>query len=228
MKKRNVAYKVWISQLFNGKYVKREDETSYIELDGKSISRVNMIVSVVAKYASDDGNYMALTIDDGSDEIRLKSWGEDTRLLKNINKGDVVIVIGKARKYNEEIYITPEIVKPVNDLNWETARKLELLKEHGFVKRNDNIINETAGLEEKPYTKEKEYVEERIEDTASSNEARQKVLDMINKLNSSEGVRINEIARQTGLSENEINSLIGELLKDGEIYQSKAGFVNLV
>ena len=221
MRKRNIAYKVWISQLFNGKYVKQDMEANYIELEGRRISRVNLIASVVGKFTSEDGNYNTLIIDDGSYQIRLKTWGEDGRLLKNISVGDVINVIGKPREYNGEIYVTPEIVKPIKDLNWETARKLELLKDFGFVKKVEVEIEKTA-VEDK-----NEYTEEKVEDY-NTNGARQKILEIINKLSSGSGVNVNEIVRQSGLSEEDVNGLINDLVRDGEIYQSKAGVVDVV
>lgn len=227
VKKRNVAYKLWISQIFNGTYIKQNAdlEPSYLEYEGKRISRVNIIATVINVFTSDDGNYAALTIDDGSHQIRLKTWGDDTKSINEIKPGALVMVIGRLKEYNNEIYITPEIVKPLNDFNWEIARKLELLKEYGFVKIAD-IKSEI--IEPKQQESKKEYaVEERIEPNVS-NDTRTVVLDIINKLNSQDGIAINEIKSQSGLNDNEINAIINELVRDGEIYKSKAGIVNLV
>lgn len=226
MKKRNVAYKVWISQLVNNKYVKQEGEfeSSYVEANGKNISRVNIIATVVSKFYSDDSGYSSITIDDGSSEIRLKAWGDESKAFLNINAGDVILVVAKVREYNNEIYLTPELVKTIKDLNWEIARKFELLKEYGFVKKLETISYDMQSTMQET---KKEYTEERIEDSIS-NSQRQVVLDMINKLATSDGISINEISRQSELSLEEVNIIINDLVKDGEIYKSKAGVVNLV
>jgi len=226
MRKRNVAYKVWISQLVNNKYVKQEGEfeSSYIEANGKKISRVNIIATVVNKFSSDDRGYISITIDDGSSEIRLKTWGDDSKMIANINSGEVILAIAKVREYNNEIYLTPELVKTINDLNWEIARKLELLREYGFVKKLETINHDVQNTMQET---KKEYTEERIENSIS-NDRRQVVLDMINKLATSDGISINEISRQSGLSIEEVNIIINDLVKEGEIYKSKAGVVNLV
>ncbi|MBS3108495.1 hypothetical protein J4409_01355 [Candidatus Woesearchaeota archaeon] len=220
MKKRGVAYKVWISQLFNYKYVKQEEESSYVDFEGKKISRINVIANVVGKFVSDDGNYNAITVDDGSYEIRLKTWGEDCRLFKDVNAGSLVLVIGRVREYNNEIYIIPEIVKVLNDMNWELARKLELLKEHGFVTRINGMF-ENVIIDDK-----KEYFEERIEKDIP-NDVRNLILGIINKLGGND-VNINEIVKQSGINEEEVNIAIHDLVKDGEIYWSRAGIVNII
>ena len=145
-------------------------------------------------------------------------------MIANINSGEVILAIAKVREYNNEIYLTPELVKTINDLNWEIARKLELLREYGFVKKLETINHDVQNTMQET---KKEYTEERIENSIS-NDRRQVVLDMINKLATSDGISINEISRQSGLSIEEVNIIINDLVKEGEIYKSKAGVVNLV
>jgi len=225
MKKRNTAYKLWLSQLASSKYVKQnvEFESSYIDLEGKKISRVNIIATVISKFVSEDGNYIALVLDDSSSQIRIKAWGEDCNAIKSIEPGMLVLSIGKVKEYNNELYIIPEIVKPLEDLNWEIARKLELLKEYGFVKAaeaNFNVVEENKDNKES-------YREEKIENNVS-NDARNIVLNIINKINGNDGASINEITRLSGFGQEETNAIIDELVRDGEIYKSRVGVVNLV
>src|SRR3989344_4489058 len=174
MKKRNTAYKLWLSQLASSKNVKQnvEFESSYIDLEGKKISRVNIIATAISKFVSEDGNYIALVLDDSSSQIRIKAWGEDCNAIKSIEPGMLVLSIGKIKEYNNELYILPEIIKPLEDLNWEIARKLELLKEYGFVKAaeaNFNVVEENKENKES-------YREEKIENNVS-NDARNVVLN---------------------------------------------------
>ena len=225
MKKRNTAYKLWLSQLASSKYVKQnvEFESSYIDIEGKKVSRVNIIATIISKFVSEDGNYIALTLDDGSSQIRIKAWGEDCNAIKSIEPGMLVLSIGKVKEYNNELYIIPEIVKPLEDLNWEIARKLELLKEYGFVKAaeaNFNVVEENKDNKES-------YREEKIENNVS-NDARNIVLNIINKINGNDGASINEITRLSGFGQEETNAIIDELVRDGEIYKSRVGVVNLV
>ncbi|MEK6861201.1 MAG: hypothetical protein AABY07_04460, partial [Nanoarchaeota archaeon] len=123
---RLTAYKIWIASLINSPYVNNpgEFEPNYIKVNGKEISRLNIIATVVNKYISDDGTYVTIIVDDSSSQIRVKSWREDTLLLKNINVGDTILLIARVKNYQNEIYLLPEIVKKVNP-NWELVRKLE-------------------------------------------------------------------------------------------------------
>ena len=108
-------------------------------------------------------------------------------------------------------------------MDWEIARKLELLKEHGFVKRLEpSNIPESQVIEHK-----KEYTEEKIEESVP-NDLRNSVLNIINKLSGSDGISISEITRQLNISQEEIDVVINELIRDGEIFKSRAGIVNLV
>ena len=152
MQPRLTAFKCWISHLVNGNYIKqnREFEPNYIEINSKTktkrISRVNLIANVVMKFESENKDYKFITLDDGSASIRVKAWGLDIPLVDEINIGDIVLLIGKIRSYNNEIYLTPEIVKKI-DINWELARKLELIKEYGKPEITTTDIQEDFEVE---------------------------------------------------------------------------------
>src|SRR3989344_2985801 len=113
---RLVAHKLWLGELKEEKFVQRsgEFESNYIALNNKQVTRVNIVANVVNKFENEDKSYIGITMDDSSAQIRLKTWREDTRILENISIGDIVLIIGKIKKYNEEIYILPEIVKKVS------------------------------------------------------------------------------------------------------------------
>ena len=97
--KRSTAYRVRIADVVNNQFVKQEGfNPSYIELDGKKISRVNLISTVVGKYTSDDENYSALTLDDGSETIRVKGFGPEVLKLKSVNVGQIIRLIGKIKQ----------------------------------------------------------------------------------------------------------------------------------
>mgnify|MGYP003980217591 FL=1 len=84
---RQTAYKVWISDLINGEFVKPEGEwtPSYIQVRDNKVSRANIIANVIMNYKNDESTYVSLTLDDGSDNISLKAWNEDTKILEDIH-----------------------------------------------------------------------------------------------------------------------------------------------
>lgn len=212
---RHTAYKVWIKDLHSNEYGRQEGEfeSGYVLINNNRVSRANIIASVIQKFESEDKNYVSVTVDDGSDTIRLKTWREDTSLLNNFNIGDLVLVIGKVKKFNEEIYIMPEIVKIV-DPNWLLVRKAELIKEYGgIVLKQEKILQNNLVVEE---------------ETIVTSNKRQNVLNVIEKLDNEEGVEINKILEETKNNEGEVKEVIDELIRDGEIYEIAQGRIRIL
>jgi len=226
IQKRQTAVKIWISNLINGKYVKSpgEFESNYIEIKDNKIGRVNIIANVVFKFQSEDNKYISITLDDGSYQIRVKSWNEDTSLLKEISVGEMVSLIGKPREFNDEIYIVPEIVKKVDDYNWECARKLELLKLYG---KPERVSFKTHLVQQESYDKvenKEDVVEEKIEDS----EDRQKILKIITTIGGEGGVEIDEVVKQSNMDKEAAEEAIIDLLKNGEVYEPRPNIVRVL
>ncbi len=231
---RQTAYKTWISNINNGSY-KTEENTgsSYIESNNTKISRVNIIGTIVNHFISEDSNYGFITIDDNSSTIRVKVFREDVNSIKNLKIGDIVLVIGRLRKYNDELYINHEIVKVIDNPNWELLRKLELLKTYGQPKLGqvievieNNPIQNAQKIETPKITQQVLVEEELIEDEITET-SRQKVLTIIERYNE-EGANINDIITESQLEKKEIEIVIQELLKEGEIYESRPGILRSI
>lgn len=127
--KRNIAYKLRIGDVLEGKPIIENERFSFLEGKGKRIVRVNLIGSVVDKYeVENERKYIFLTIDDGSGQIKLKAFGDDSDKLKNITHGQTIVVIGTLRYFNNEIYVFPEAIKE-QDSKYLIVRKLEIDKE---------------------------------------------------------------------------------------------------
>ncbi len=207
--RRNTASKVWISNIVNNNYVKGDSEwdPSYIRIKGKNISRISVIATVTSKYENEDKTFSSLTIDDGSSQIRTKTWREDSKILKDVNVGDIVHIIGKIRSYNEENYINPEVIRRLKNPNWELLRKLELIKEFGVPKKTEIKKEE-----------EKQVLVEEVKDSISEGD-RQKIISNIEKLDSVEGVKKARLITETTLDREKAESILQELLREGEIYE---------
>jgi len=214
--KRQTAYSVWISNLMNASVVKREGafEPTFLQWNNLEISRINLIATITNKYESEDKTFVSVTLDDGSSTVRAKTWREDTSLLSSFNKGDIVRIIGKIRYYNDEIYITPEVVKIVEP-NWELVHKLQLLKIRG--KPEINVFKPEVKIEVMQQTQQ--IVEEEVVVSESN---RQKILALIEKLDKEEGgADRGKIKEQSQLQQETINAILEELLKEGEIFEMK-------
>jgi len=127
--KRNIAFKFRIGDLLIGKPIIDGERFSFLELGDKKIVRVNLIGNIVEKYESEgEKKYSVLTLDDGSGQITLRTFGDDTEKFKNINQGQTVLVIGLLRYFNNELYISPEIIRE-QDPKYLLIRKLEIEKD---------------------------------------------------------------------------------------------------
>ncbi|MBU2634367.1 MAG: hypothetical protein KJ674_03910 [Nanoarchaeota archaeon] len=206
---RQTAYKLWISSIHNSQYTKTTEEFSpnYITFDNKNISRINIIASIINKYETP--NYISLLVDDSSSQISVKVWNENIPLLKDVDKGDIILIIGKIKQssLNNSIYIAPDFVKKTT-LNFELLRKLELLKEYGKPSKIEK----------------KEEIKENIEEIKISNNLRQQVLNALENIDTEEGVEIQKIVTNLNQSEVIINEVLEELIKGGEIFQIKNKF----
>ncbi len=125
-RKRNVAYKLRIGDILKTKPIIAEGRMIHLELGDKKIIRVNVLANCVDKFIQDgEKKYASLTIDDASGQLRIKAFGDDIKIIKDISQGDTLQIIGNIREYNSELYILPEIVKIV-DPRWLLVRKLEI------------------------------------------------------------------------------------------------------
>ncbi|MFC1666224.1 OB-fold nucleic acid binding domain-containing protein [Nanoarchaeota archaeon] len=127
--KRNIAFKFRVGDIFVGKPVFIEERFSFLELGDKKIIRVNLIGNIVDKFDSEgDKKYSFITLDDGSGQIKLKSFGDDVEKFSGFSQGQTVCVIGVLRNWNNETYIAPEIIKE-QDVKYLVLRKMEIEKE---------------------------------------------------------------------------------------------------
>jgi RPA family protein len=127
--KRHIAFKLRIGDLLIGKPIFDEERFSFLELGNKKIMRVNVMGNVVEKYDSErETKFSTITLDDGSGQIKLKLFGEDTEKFGDISQGQTILVIGVLRHWNNELYISPEIVRE-QDPKYLLVRKMETEKD---------------------------------------------------------------------------------------------------
>ncbi|MCX6707767.1 MAG: OB-fold nucleic acid binding domain-containing protein, partial [Candidatus Woesearchaeota archaeon] len=157
---RQTAIKTRIRCLLNGKYVVNEGwEPNHILWGSQKISRVNIIGVVVEKNQNEFSSSVSATIDDGSGRINVRSF-EENLFLNNLAVGDVVVLIGRPREYSNEIYIMPEIIKPLEDKRWVEVRKIEL----GPEEKNDYTqTKQTANPTVSKITEPKDQIRKEIE-----------------------------------------------------------------
>ena len=237
---RQTAKKVRIVDLVSGQFVKKEGmEPSYVVTPSNdNVSRARITGTVASKFMSEDGNFGALTIDDSTATIRAKLWRE-TNLLKNAEQGDIVMVIGKVREYEDEIYIVPELIKKITP-DEETLARLEVLKK---IKSRKESAPAPKAQPAAPEAKSEEPLQSAEPPAAVnpepeptkpvqsapapvSGDLRTKVLSIIES--SPDGIKYSELMQQAGGPEEELENIINELLGEGVCYEPLPGKIKKI
>jgi RPA family protein len=132
------AAKVYAMEIVSGEFVRGSGSSrSYLRMwNGEDIDKVRVMGSIVQSFLSNDGNYCAHTLDDGTETIRVKGWREDAQSMSSFNVGQVLDVFGGVREYDGEVYLQPIAMNAIEDPNWEPLRELEIFKLRK-VKKND-------------------------------------------------------------------------------------------
>ena len=155
--KRNIAYKLRIGDVLLGNPIINQERFAFLELGNKQIIRVNIIANIIERYDSEgEKQYSFLTVDDGSGQIKLKSFGDDAARLSEITQGQTILIIGVLRYFNNEIYISPEITRSIPP-EYLLVRKLEIEKEktknsppiqrEKIIAVKDNLLNSIKDAE---------------------------------------------------------------------------------
>tara|TARA_Y100000034_G_C6902655_1_gene417863 strand:+ start:3006 stop:3734 length:729 start_codon:yes stop_codon:yes gene_type:complete len=192
--KRNVAYKLRIGDILQGSPVFEMDRLKNITLNEKQVVRVNLIANVIEKFIQDDEKkFGSVTLDDASGQIKLKVFGDEIEKFSQLNQGDTILAIGMLRSWQEEIYITPEIIKK-KDPQFLLVRKLEVEAE----------------------------APKQI-DKAQLTQLKDKILEMVKTADQDGGIDIDKIILELKEPPETINSEIKKLLEDGVAYEPRPG-----
>lgn len=210
IQKRQVAYKVKISDIVNGEYVTQEGwNPNYVHAKGKKISRANIMGVVVSK--SGDVEYPSMVIDDGSEKISIKSF-EQNGVFKKIDIGSIIMVIGRPKKYGQEVYILPEIIKEMSK-EWLELRKKELVltdKEE----TGEGVPETRPEGQEEPVKAPEENIGESKEDVFDAD----MLIEFIKKNDKGEGVDFKDM-----MQIDNAEKLVKRLLEEGDIFEIKPG-----
>jgi RPA family protein len=192
--KRNIAYKFRVGGIVEGNQIFEEDRLTHVDINGKKVVRVNVIANIVDKYVQEgEKKFGSITLDDASGQIKVKLFGDDIDKLSDLNQGDTLIVIGLLRSWNNEMYITPEILKK-KDPTYLLVRKLEVEGEQS-----------------------KEL------DKGQVAELKDKIIAMVKSGDGDGGVNIDKIILELKEPSEIINREIKKLLEDGIAYEPRPG-----
>lgn len=250
-RERLTARKIRAADVLNGTYHKQEGfEPNYLVTTyGLTVSRARLIGTVVDTYVNDDESYGALVLDDGTGTLRAKFF-QDVEPMLEIEEGDIVEVIGKVKRYDGELYMTPELIVQ-RDATYELLRAVEAeavqeqwdeylsraaeLQEDG--RSEDDIVQELQGegLKENeiqgllrrasnPDPSPAQPVPEEGETAEDEDgDARTLVLNAIDAVDEGDGAEYADITDRTGLDDEALEAVINDLLSDGTCYEPRPG-----
>jgi len=235
-KKRQTAYKLCISQIMSGEQ-SFDDSTGYFSIllrdaAGQviNVSKINIIANVVDKYVSSgEKKYSSVTLDDATEQIRVKTFGEEISKIGGIAIGDTISVVGSLRIFNDEVYIIPEIAR-LADPKWLYVRKLEIARQFGNIEKADHNNVQTSKEEDSP-AEEVEQMD--IQEGKVSNSVKIESADLKNKIinkmkENNEEISIEKLILALNEPIEQINSSINELLDSNVVYEPKPGTLRLL
>jgi len=193
--KRHVAFKLRIGDIISGKPVMDGERFKHLETLNKQVIRVNLIANIVDKFIqeAEDKKYASITLDDASGQIRLKAFGDDIEKFAPLNQGDTILVIGLLRVWNNEVYISPEIIKK-KEPSFLLLRKIEIESSQIKTPSKEEILA-----------------------------LRDKLLTIIKNAEKDGGINTETLILELKESPETINSEIKKLLEDGIIYEPRPG-----
>lgn len=177
-----------------GKPVMENEKLKYLDLNSKQIVRTNLIANVVDKYIQEgEKKFGSITLDDGSGQIKAKTFGDDVDKFNQVQQGDTILVLGLLRSWNNEVYLTPEIIKK-KDPSYLLVRKLELDEEAPAVANKEQVMA-----------------------------LKEKILTLIKDAEKTGGIEIEKIIMESKESPDMINHEIKRLLEEGVAYEPRPG-----
>lgn len=244
--KRATAAKVAIEDIQDGDLIANDQGNVVgVETFLGQVSRVNIIATVVDRYQAtqerltEEGKgFATISLDDGTGVIRAKMWGELAAKIVDIQVGDLVLVVGRIRSYQGETYINGELVRQLDDPNWETIRLMELKLSRADPHKLESQFGAAGSVMLVDETPVAQGLQKELEpgvwhsatatlaqsddddEVVPTSELRRVVLETIEKHDSEGGARFEQILDVTGdVTEEVVEQVLIDLLSEGVVYE---------
>ncbi|MFH1786672.1 MAG: OB-fold nucleic acid binding domain-containing protein [archaeon] len=215
--------KTRIRPIHEGKY----EDHKIIAENARILSQVRVLGTVTDAFFSDDGQYAALTVDDSTAQVRLKTFKEQVGTFKAFKKGDIVDVFGRVREFEGERYLLPDIIKLIEDPNLEVERNAELLEiEHEQAATYKKMLSGSEGDARKladSLGMSEEEAETALTQNPETEEQKSRVMETILNLDTGDGVEYETIRSKIDIEDIGLKHALGELMDEGEVYEPKYG-----
>jgi len=198
---------------------------------GERVSRANLLGTVVDKFANETGSYASITLDDGTDAVRAKAFGADTRVFEGVKPGDAAVVIGKVKEYQGETYVAAESVRVLRpgEAGEESLRKLEMLDRLNDQKTAVENLRRAASTmtedEMREYARRVGMDAEALAVVLEQKEDDYKpaVLEALERLDDGTGVDVMRLFETLQLPDAAVERAVDDLLEEGSIFEPIPG-----
>ncbi|USN45922.1 MAG: hypothetical protein H6502_02200 [Candidatus Woesearchaeota archaeon] len=205
--KRHPAKFCYVRELLEGEFIQRPGwEMSSIRTVRGEFYKVNILGIAVLQE-----NESMIKIDDGTGTLTVRDF-TGSKIFNTFEVGDMVMIIGKPRVYEREIFLANEIARKVTDQTWVTFRKKIL----GPVRKRNEArppVEKEASQPDKDDQKQEKLVD-----------YYDQVIKLINDLDKGGGADIDEVIKELP----DAKPIIDQLINIGEIYEIKQGRLKLM
>ena len=218
---RQTAIKADIATLLEGQYhIQQGDDPNFLLARGKKISRVNLMGVIVSKEEI-AGSPASLMLDDSTGRIAVRAF-ENLLSLNSALVGDIILLIGRPREYNSEIFVVPEIIKKLDDSLWVTVRKHELAQEHLIKHEKAQTLKNENVHSAIPLIMKTEHVKEMPDQQKPRRLAPADILiELVKRLDKGDGAAFEDLLSSS--SETNTERIIDGLLKTGDLFEVRPG-----
>ena len=232
---RQIAKKVDIKLILSSNYIRSEGEwdPNFIETpSGDRISRINLIATLISK--NDSKNPDNIILDDGTGKIPVRAF-QNPEVLAKPKVGEIVLLIGRPREFNNEFFLVPEIIKTINNPKWIKLRKLELAILNSLEPETKQTTQYQVIKPSKPkpitMQPQKTVIEEKVKveeiiSNASEISDTDKIFNLIETLDKDEGADIEEVIEKSKIRNAE--KILNSFLESGTIFELKPGRVKIL
>jgi len=224
---RSVVTRISFKEINDGTVIKDEPSQPSFLLtkDDERLYRIFNYGVIVDKELQ--GTVASLLVDDGTAILNVKLF-EEKKELENLSIGAAILLVAKVRLFNQVKYLAPEIIKVVDPL-WlkvQCASRKEKKQTQPVFQPESSQDKPEIKIVEKTAQKDSSQKMELAADPDKSKFPVEKLIDLINKLDSGSGATIEEIIEKSPLAETE--KLIERMLESGDIFQSLPGKVKVL
>ena len=233
---RQTATLCTIAELRAGTIIPGDDiRPTSVQTAQQTVSRVSILGILVHKERDS-----FFVIDDGSGTLIVRSFDLTTKQLHAVI-GDVILVVGRPREYNEERYLVLEISKKKNS-SWLSYRKKELdyfAKPFADIMPDNNersnnavtqavtpVVSATQHVIDESANDVVSAPTEQLLQTVTQKNPFETIIEKLRELDTGGSVDVEELLSQ--ISFPDAQQFLRTLIEEGEIFEIRAGKVKVL